>query len=58
MVWALAIMCTSLSCDPIPALHGWFDTEEECEHAAMIVSQTWQPTMGLYIVSCVTRMVI
>jgi hypothetical protein len=56
MVWIVAIICTSLSCEPIPAVVGWFDGEDECRAAALMIIQSWRPTMGFYDVGCMQRL--
>ncbi len=58
MVWAIAILCVSLSCEPIPAIVGWFDEQDECAAAAQMVAASWKPTMGFYTLSCFQRAVI
>lgn len=58
MVWAISILCVSLSCEPIPTIAGWFDTPEECTSALRLVDRAWKPTMGFYALGCVVRFAI
>ena len=58
MVWAIAILCVSLSCEPIPIMAGWFFSNEDCIGAAQQVVASWRPTQGLYHVECVMRLVV
>lgn len=58
MVWAITIVCLSLSCDVIPGVVGWFDDESECKQALHLIDVAWQPTMGVYQMACVTRAAI
>jgi hypothetical protein len=58
MVWAITIICVSLSCEPIPQISGWFDSEDECSQAAMIIAQSWKPDIGVYSIMCWPRSVM
>lgn len=58
MVWAITIICLTLSCGPIPQLVGWYDTDEECAQAAIMISQSWKPDIGFYSILCRTRLVV
>ncbi len=58
MVWALAIVCVSLSCEPLPILAGWFDSDDECDTAARMVLASWKPMMGFYQVGCIRRTIV
>jgi len=58
MVWALAIVCVSLSCEPIPAIVGWFEAEDECTATAQMVAASWKPSVGFYTMTCFQRSMI
>lgn len=58
MVWAISILCISLSCEPIPTTMGWYELEAECIAALHLVDRAWQPTQGFYTMACVTRLAI
>lgn len=58
MVWVVAITCVSLSCEPIPIITGWFDSEEDCTMAAAMIMDSWNPDIGYYKVKCRARSVI
>lgn len=58
MVWTIAILCVSLSCEPLPIMLGWFFEEEDCLEAGASVMASWKPTMGYYQISCVARVVL
>lgn len=56
MVWALAIVCISLSCEPVPVVMGWFLDEDECAAAIRAIDKSWRPTMGVYELKCFVRL--
>lgn len=58
MVWAISILCVSLSCEPVPQMLGWYFSERDCTDAALMITQSWQPEIGFYRIECVTRSVI
>lgn len=58
MIWVIAIVCVSLSCEPVPIMAGWFDAEDECMASARLVMEAWKPSLGFYEVRCVPRSVI
>lgn len=58
LVWAIAIMCVSPSCEPLPMLGGWYDSQPECLTNARAIMEAWSPSIGFYEVSCIARMVI
>ena len=55
MVWAISIVCVSLSCEPIPIVSGWFYSERDCVEALQLIDTAWQPTMGFYEMKCYSR---
>lgn len=55
MVWAISILCVSLSCEPMPQMAGWFYTEPDCLVAVRLVMDSWNPDVGLYSLKCVSR---
>lgn len=55
MVFAIAIACVSLSCEPVPIFAGWYFTEQECVRAAVAAMESWRPTVGIYELSCIRR---
>lgn len=58
LVWAIRIICISLSCDPIPAVVGYFDDEPECVAVLRQIDSAWKPSMGIYEMKCFTRAMI
>ncbi len=58
MVWAIAIVCVSLSCEPVPVLMGWFYDDVDCRQAVHMIDVSWQPTAGIYQMSCYYRLAI
>lgn len=58
MVWAIAIICISLSCERIPVVTGWYYCAEDCMAAADAIVGAWSPSIGFYEVECVARLVV
>lgn len=58
MVWAIAIVCISLSCEPVPQVAGWFFSESDCDAAIQTILESWKPEIGHYGLSCFPRFVI
>jgi hypothetical protein len=55
MVWAIAIVCLTLSCDPLPVVSGYFFSELDCRFAVRLIIESWKPDLGLYEVGCFPR---
>lgn len=58
MAWAIAIICVTLSCEPVPVVSGWFEFEDECISAAVLITSSWKPEIGFYTVKCFARPII
>lgn len=58
MVWAITIVCLSLSCESAPIMAGWYFSAEDCAVAAQMITASWKPDVGFYGVSCFPRFVI
>ncbi len=58
MVWAIAVTCVSLSCEPLPIMMGWFFSQSDCVHAAYMINESWKPEIGLYRIECIARSAI
>lgn len=58
MVWAMAIMCVSFSCEPVPITAWWYFSADDCDVAAQMIMASWKPDVGFYSLSCFPRFVI